>query len=132
MEGLKLRFDLKSFVIFLLIFLVEVFIALFVKDRFIRPYGGDILVVMLMYFFFKSFMQVKPLWLVIGVVVFAYLVEIGQYFQLVEVLGVQDNKVLRTVIGSSFSWGDMVCYTIGGIICYFIDRKKTNKDVATT
>lgn len=132
MEGLKLRFDLKSFVIFLLIFLVEVFIALFVKDRFIRPYGGDILVVMLMYFFFKSFMQVKPLWLVIGVVVFAYLVEIGQYFQLVEVLGVQDNKVLRIVIGSSFSWGDMVCYTIGGIICYFIDRKKTNKDVTTT
>ncbi len=132
MEGLKFRFDLKSFVIFLLIFLVEVVIALFVKDRFIRPYGGDILVVMLMYFFFKSFIQIRPLWLVIGVVVFAYLVEIGQYFQLVEGLGMQDNIVMRTVIGSSFSWGDMVCYTIGGIICYLIDRGKTNKDATAT
>jgi hypothetical protein len=132
MEGLKFRFDLKSFVIFLLIFLVEVVIALFVKDRFIRPYGGDILVVMLMYFFFKSFIQIRPLWLVIGVVAFAYLVEIGQYFQLVEVLGMQDNIVMRTVIGSSFSWGDMVCYTIGGIICYLIDRGKTNKDATAT
>lgn len=132
MEGLKFRFDLKSFVIFLLIFLVEVVIALFVKDRFIRPYGGDILVVMLMYFFFKSFIQIRPLWLVIGVVAFVYLVEIGQYFQLVEVLGMQDNIVMRTVIGSSFSWGDMVCYTIGGIICYLIDRGKTNKDATAT
>jgi len=132
MEGLKFRFDLKLFVIFLLSFRVEVVIALFVKDRFIRPYGGDILVVMLMYFFFKSFIQIRPLWLVIGVVVFAYLVEIGQYFQLVEGLGMQDNIVMRTVIGSSFSWGDMVCYTIGGIICYLIDRGKTNKDATAT
>ena len=121
---LKLRFDIKSFVIFLIIFLVEVCIALFVDDSVIRPYGGDVLVVMLMYYFAKTFIQTKTIWLVLAVVVFAYLVEIGQYFRLVEILNMQDNRIMRVVIGSSFSWGDIFAYTLGGVICYLIDRKK--------
>lgn len=120
----KLRFDYISFLVFLLIFAIEVLIALFVNDRIIRPYGGDVLVVMLMYYFFKSFISAKPLYIAIGVLLFAYAVEIGQYFNLVEILNLQDNKVMRIVIGSSFSWGDIVCYTIGALICLFIDRKK--------
>jgi len=128
----KFRFSIKPFIIFLLIFVVEVVIAKFVNDSFIRPYGGDILVVMLMYYFVKSFIETKPLYIIIAVTFFAYLVEIGQYFHLVEILNMQDNTIMRIVIGSSFSWGDILCYTIGGTICYFIDRKKTEGDVATT
>lgn len=120
---MKWKFDLKSFIIFLIIFFVEVLIAKFVDDSFIRPYGGDILVVILMYYFCKAFIDTKSIYLVMGVVLFAYLVEIGQYFKLVEILGIE-NKILRIVIGSSFSWGDMLCYTIGGVICYLIDKKK--------
>ena len=120
----KIRFDIKPFLIFLAIFLIEVIIALFINDSFIRPYGGDILVVMLMYYFIKSFIETKPLYIIIGVVLFAYLVEVGQYFRLVEILNMQDNKVMCVVIGSSFSWWDIVCYTVGGLICYFIDRKE--------
>ena len=126
----KIRFSVKPFIVFIIIFIIEVIIAKFVNDRFIRPYGGDILVVMLMYYFVKTFVQTKPLYIVIGVVFFAYLVEMGQYFNLVEVLNMQDNKIMRTVIGSSFSWGDMVCYTLGGAICYFIDRDQGDKDNA--
>lgn len=121
--GIKFRLDLKSFLCFLLIFVIEVIIALFVKDSIIRPYGGDILVVILMYYFFKSFVKMNPLPLALGVLLFAYAVEIGQYFNLVEILNMQDNAVMRVVIGSSFSWGDIVCYTLGAIICLFIDRK---------
>lgn len=122
--GIKFRLDLKSFLCFLLIFVTEVIIALFVKDRIIRPYVGDILVVILIYYFFKSFVKMNPLPLAIGVLLFAYAVEIGQYFNLVEVLNMQDNAIMRVVIGSSFSWVDMLCYTIGAIICLFIDRKE--------
>jgi len=120
---LKFRFDSKSFLLFLLIFAVEVVIALFVKDSIIRPYGGDVLVVILIYYFAKTFVKIKSLYLVIAVLLFAYAVEIGQYFNLVEVLHLQDNKVMRIIIGSSFSWLDMLAYTIGGVICYIIDRK---------
>lgn len=121
---IKFRFELKSFLIFLLIFVIEVIIALYVKDSIIRPYGGDVLVVMLMYYFGKSFIKTKPLYLAIAVLLFAYAVEIGQYFNLVEILGMQDNKIMRIVIGSSFSWGDMLAYTAGAIICVLIDRKR--------
>lgn len=122
--AIKFRFDLKSFLCFLLIFVIEVIIALFVKDNIIRPYGGDVLVVILMYYFFKTFVKMNPLPLAIGVLFFAYAVEIGQYFNLVEVLNMQDNRIMRIVIGSSFSWGDMFCYTLGAIICLFLDRKE--------
>jgi len=126
-SGIKFRFDLKSFFIFIFIFVIEVIIALYVRDSIIRPYGGDVLVVMLMYYFAKSFIRVKPLYLAIAVLIFAYVVEIGQYFNLVEALRMQDNKIMRIIIGSSFSWGDMFAYTVGAIICILIDRKREEK-----
>lgn len=113
--------------IFLLIFAIEVFIAIFVKDSIIRPYGGDVLVVILIYYFVKSFVKTKPLYIALATLLFAYAVEIGQYFNLVEVLNMQDNQIMRIVIGSSFSWGDMLCYTIGVIICLGIEYKKSER-----
>jgi len=123
----RIRFSGKPFIIFLAIFIVEVLIAKYVNDSFIRPYGGDILVVILMYYFVKAFVETKAIYIIVPVVLFAYLIEIGQYFNLVEVLNLQNSKIMRIVIGSSFSWGDMICYTIGGVICYFIDKKKDNQ-----
>lgn len=120
---MKFRLHLKSFLIFLLIFMVEVLIALFVRDKFVRPYGGDILVVIMIYYFLKSFIETKPINLAVGTLLFAYLVEIGQYFKMVEVLGVHENKLMTIILGSSFSWGDMVCYTVGAAICLLIDRR---------
>lgn len=121
---LKFTLNLRAFCIFLFIFVIEVIIALFVKDKIIRPYGGDVLVVIMIYYFVKTFIKTKPIYLAIGVLLFAYGIEIGQYYNLVEVLNLQDNKVMRIVIGSSFSWGDMVCYTIGALICLLVDRKQ--------
>lgn len=120
---LKIRFNYKAFIIFLLIFVIEVVIALYVNDRIIRPYAGDVLVVMLMYYFIKSFIQTKHTFIVIGVLAFAYLVELGQYMGLVEILGLANNKVACVVIGSSFSWVDMGAYSLGASICYLIDKK---------
>lgn len=82
------------------------------------------MVVLLIYYFGKTFLEIKPLYLIIAVLLFAYMIEIGQYMRLVDILGVRHIKVLRIIIGSSFSWGDMLAYTIGGAICYFIDRER--------
>lgn len=122
-RAFNFRFNLNSFYVFLLIFAIEVIIALFVRDSIIRPYGGDLLVVIMVYYFIKAFIKTRPLYLIIGTLLFAYVVEIGQYFNMVEVLGFQDNIVMRIVLGSSFSWGDMLAYTIGAAICYMVDRK---------
>lgn len=118
------RFDVKSFIAFLVIFAVEICIALFINDSIIRPYGGDVLVVVLIYYFVKTFVRIPAGPLAAGVLLFAYTVELGQYFCLVEVLNLQDNRIMRVVIGSSFSWGDILAYTLGTAICYFIDRDR--------
>ena len=47
---------------------------------------------------------------------FAVCVEILQYFRIVEVLGVENNAFLRTLIGTSFAWEDILCYAAGGAV----------------
>jgi hypothetical protein len=120
---MRFRFDWIAGIVCIFLFLTEVLIALFVRDHIIRPYGGDVLVVILIYYFLKTFIQVQPLYLSIGVLLFAYGVELAQYFKMVEILGVQDNKVLSIVLGSSFSWGDMLAYTLGAAICWLIEKR---------
>lgn len=101
---------------FLILLAIEVLIALFVHDRFVRPYLGDVIVVVVVYCFVRIFVperfRLMPLW----VFFFAVGVEVLQYVGIVEILGVQDNAFLRTLIGTSFSWADILCYAVGGVV----------------
>lgn len=111
-----IRFNKTAFLITLLLFIIEICIAAFIHDDIIRPYIGDLLVVILIYCFFKSFLQIQPLPLAIAVLLFAYGIEILQYFKIVELLGLQHNQLARVVIGTSFAWTDIAMYTIGIIL----------------
>ena len=106
----------------LLIFVTEVLIALFVRDRFIRPYGGDILVTLLICCAIRVILP-KGYRLPIGggVLLFAVLVEVGQYFGLVYLLGLGHIEFFRILIGTGFSWWDMVCYAVGCILFVAVD-----------
>lgn len=97
----------------LAIFGVELLIALFVHDKFIRPYVGDILVVMLIYTFVRIFIPAGARLLPLYIFLFAAGVEVLQYFRIAEVLGFSDNRILSVVIGSVFDWKDIVCYGVG-------------------
>ncbi len=100
----------------LLLLVAEVLIALFVRDRFIRPYGGDILVTLLICCVVRVILpQNYRLPIAGGVLLFAILVEVGQYFGLVYLLGLGHIPFLRILIGTGFSWWDMVCYGVGCI-----------------
>ena len=121
-----LRFSIKYFLLFVLIFVIEVIIALYIRDKIIRPYGGDVLVVVLIYCFVKAFLNIKTLYLAIGVLLFAYAIEIGQYFNFVELMHLENYKAMRIILGTSFSWGDMLAYTIGAVFCVLLDKDKKN------
>jgi hypothetical protein len=101
----------------ILLFVIEVAIALFVHDNFIRPYVGDVLVVILMYCFVKSFLDIPTLTLAGGVLLFAFAIEGLQYIQVVQLLGLENSTFARTVLGTSFAWLDMLAYVVGtGIV----------------
>lgn len=95
---------------------VEVLIALFVHDKFIRPYVGDVLVVVVIYTFIRCFIPEKIKLLPLYVFIFAAGVELLQYIQIVKILGLQDNPFLATLIGTTFDVKDIVCYGVGCIL----------------
>jgi hypothetical protein len=66
---------------------IEVLIALFVHDRYIRPFIGDLLVVVLIYFAIGAVIKVHPVKLVFAVLMFACTIEFLQYWQLATKLG---------------------------------------------
>ena len=101
----------------LLLLVIEVLIALFVRDRFIRPYGGDILVTLLICCVIRVILPQKyRLPIGGGVLLFAILVEVGQYFGLVYLLGLGHIAFFRILIGTGFSWWDMLCYGAGCVV----------------
>lgn len=119
-----LTFDKKYFFLALGIFIIELLIALFVRDRFIRPYVGDYLVVILIYCAVRAVLKASVLKIAIAVLLFSYLIEVLQYFHIVDRLGLQDNIVMKTAIGYGFEWLDLVAYTLGIFTVLALERKK--------
>lgn len=102
-----------NLILFLILLTAEVLIALFVHDRFVRPYLGDVLVVIVLYFFLRIFIPERFPWLPGALFVLAALVEILQYFRLAERLGLAGSPFWRTLLGSTFDWKDLLCYGAG-------------------
>lgn len=120
----KNQLRIKYGIAFALLLLIEVIIALYVHDSFIRPYVGDMLVVILVYSFTRIFIPEKCRLLPLYVFLFAAGVEVLQYFKLVHVLGLEDNRFLRIVLGSVFDLKDIACYGAGCILLEVFERKK--------
>ena len=109
---------------FAVILIIEILIALFVRDSFIRPYGGDILVTILLCCFVRMiFMEKIPL-LPLWVFLFAVTVEVLQYFDTVSLLGLGEIEFFVILIGNSFSWIDILCYAVGCLLFHL--REKLN------
>ncbi len=126
MATAMIRFNKKYFFFSLLLLLIEIYIGFFVHDNFVRPYIGDLLVVILIYCFIRSFFEIVVWKLALGVLVFSYIIETLQYVRIVELLGLSNSRFASTMIGTSFAWWDIVAYTIGiGIVLLFEYRTKS-------
>ena len=111
------------YVLMLIVLLgVEVGIALFVHDDFVRPYIGDVLVTVLLCCLCRVALPEGVPALPLYVFVFAALVEAVQYVDIVKLLGWEDNAFLSTIIGRTFSWVDILCYGVGCLVFWMIER----------
>ena len=98
------------------LFLLELGIALYVHDQLIRPWIGDMLVVILLFALCRSVIRANHYLLSLAVLLFAYAIEIGQYFNLVARLGLEQNRLARVVIGATFDLHDLLAYTVGALL----------------
>ena len=99
---------------------VEILIGLFVHDSFVRPYLGDALVVILIWCVVRVVIPDRFVWLSGAVFLFAVIVEVSQIFPLCDVLGIE-NRLIRTLMGTSFAWGDIVAYLAGCAVTLAVD-----------
>ena len=95
----------------------EIFIAIYAKDGFIRYYLGDVLAAAMLYAFGRAAFRLPPKILALAVFILSLVIEIVQYFKVLEILGVQ-NYALWIIFGGTFDWTDIICYAIGCVLAY--------------
>ena len=108
----------------ILVFLVETAIALWVRDGFVRPYLGDVLAVILVYLVLRAITTLRILPAALAALAIGLAVEIGQAMNLLELLGLSNHAVARVVLGTSFSVGDLFCYTAGAAIAVLAEYRR--------
>ena len=92
---------------------VEILIGVFVRDNFVRPYVGDVLVVVLIYCAIRVVFPKGVKLLPIYVFAFALIVELLQLIRIVDLLGIPHDSIVAILIGTSFSFIDIICYAVG-------------------
>lgn len=98
---------------------IEVLIAVFVHDKFVRPYLGDVLAVVFVYFGLRVLFPEKPQFVSLIAFGIAVAVELVQLTDLSELLG--KGSVFSVIVGGTFDFADILCYFCGGVVCFIID-----------
>lgn len=101
---------------FVLLVALECAIALWVRDRFIRPYLGDVIAALAVYAFARIWVPEWGRLLPIYIFLFCFAVEGVQYFHLADRLGLSANPFLRILLGATFDWADVACYFVGCLL----------------
>ena len=101
-----------NLLLFLLLLGVEILIALFVHDGFIRPFVGDVIVVAVIYYFIRIFFPVDIKYLLLYIFIFSVVVELTQLIGLTQIAS-GGSRFLQILAGTSFSIWDILCYAIG-------------------
>ncbi len=111
-----IKFNLKYFLLFIMFLIIEIIIAIFIHDAVVRPYVGDILVVVLMYCLCRSFFNINSKWFPVYIFGFATIVEIMQMINIVSLLNLEGNTIARIIIGTTFDFKDIGCYFMGALL----------------
>ncbi len=105
-----------------LLLITEVLIGVYATG-WVRSYLGDVLVVILLYTIYRAVFIDRPArWFVLPslILLIAFGVEFLQLWGICDRLGIH-NRLLRILLGTSFSAVDLVCYAIGCIPCYLAE-----------
>lgn len=102
---------------FLFLLIIEILIARFVKDDFIRPYLGDFLIVILLYCFLMGISKISIFKGLLTILIFSFSIEFFQLINIVKILQYQPPEPIMIILGSSFSAWDLLAYLLGLLCC---------------
>lgn len=106
----------------LLLFGCELVIGMWLNDwHFVRSYLGDVLVIPLIYCLIRIFTSRLPRSMPALVGCIGIIAEITQYFRLYAVLGFEKHSLPAILLGTSFSWWDIVSYAAGVVLIYLAE-----------
>ncbi|WP_423856428.1 DUF2809 domain-containing protein [Yeosuana marina] len=125
---MKLRFNKTYVIITVVLFITEALIAIYLKQGFIRHTFGDFLVVILIYCFFKSFIPNNHFKIAMLVLAFAFLIEFLQLVNILEMFNLQNNHLVKLILGSTFQISDLVAYTLGILTVIIFELKLINEN----
>lgn len=127
------RLRLRALLVAAVVLAVEVVIATRLGHwRWVRTSLGDFLVVFPIYFVGVAFRAWPPVRWGAAVFAFAALVELSQAAHLADALGLAPGSVAHTVLGATFSVGDLVMYAAGCVVCGALDLRWRRTDVGRT
>lgn len=108
-------------IIWLLIAAVILLIAtVFREHAFIRGHVIDVFAVPFVAFFLLTINPMSARVIAIVSWCIALMVEFSQYFKLADALGLAKGSFLHQFLGSTFSWNDLLMYSIGAVLTYLI------------
>lgn len=99
-----------------ILFVIEVLIALFVTDGFVRGYLGDVLAVVLVYAAPRAVTRMGVAGALAVTLGIALAIETAQALGVLRMLGLADNRVVAIVFGGVFDLLDIAAYLAGGAL----------------
>lgn len=109
-------------ILFCLLFIIEALIAIYIKKGFIRHVFGDYLVAIMLYYFIRSFINYKPIYIAFLTLFIAYLVEFSQFINITDILNIEKNTITNLILGTTFSIHDLIAYTLGFLTLLLIEN----------
>ncbi len=112
-------------IIYLLLIILVVFLGLLSrKFETIPQYIGDFLYGCMVYFGFSVlFISYKKEWSLGFALVFCWFIELMQFCQLKWYISLQGTTIGKLILGSGFMVVDLIAYTFGILLVYYIDKK---------
>lgn len=127
MRKIKLPYLVTS----ILLLIVEITIAFYADDQFIRPILGDYITVILLFYIVATFLRISLNKIALISLTTSYIIEGLQFIHILDLLGLEKYTFLRTVFGTSFSWMDMLAYTLGALTVVLIHNYSKMKSWST-
>lgn len=97
-------------------------IEVFLQRGFVRYTVGDVLVAAMIYLLFRAVRSIGPARAVVLSLILTFSVEAAQALRVLDRLGMPRTRLTNVIFGTTFTWGDLMAYTVGIAAGFSIDR----------